>query len=245
MARPENTWDEEEIEEIISLKLQELGGIKSKLSYNNVYKLNQKLCETNTKRKNGENFNLYGYTFWASSYKGKAYYGKEKIDEAKASNKIILAGESFDVDTEDIILMVDKYHKKPEELSRRLIKAFKRDRQRIKALEQRSDELRQEVCNLRDDLKRFERGFATMFMGSNDENNSLKDVITLNKSEDKKILKELKNMFNNDESKIAQILSDSSNNDDISNKPITKVIDISNRTIDKAKALSELEEEGF
>lgn len=104
MARPQTKINKEEVDEIITLKLQELGGMKSKLTYNNVWNFNKKLCKENTKRKNGEKFNLYGYTFWASEYNNKPYYGKKKIDEIKSSNSITLAGECFDIETDDILL---------------------------------------------------------------------------------------------------------------------------------------------
>ena len=72
MSRYKNKYDKDEVWEIIKLKLEQLGGVKSNLTYNNVWNFNKKLVEDKVKRSNGEYFNLYGYTFWASKI-GRAH----------------------------------------------------------------------------------------------------------------------------------------------------------------------------
>ncbi len=89
MARQKNEIDIEEIDEIIYLKLNELGGLKSRLSYNNVWTYNKKLVKNNVLRSNGKPFKLYGYTFWAYNYNDEDYYGKAKIDQLSEQNKLL------------------------------------------------------------------------------------------------------------------------------------------------------------
>jgi len=50
MARPQISVNKAEIEEIIGLKIRNLGGIKSKLTYNNVWNFNKKLVNDKVKR---------------------------------------------------------------------------------------------------------------------------------------------------------------------------------------------------
>ena len=72
MARAKREIDKEEIEEIILLKLEELGGRKSKLTANNVAKFSKEIANNEKyKRKNGKLFNYYGYDIWAGRYKGQ------------------------------------------------------------------------------------------------------------------------------------------------------------------------------
>jgi len=238
MARPQISVNKAEIEEIIGLKIRNLGGIKSKLTYNNVWNFNKKLVNDKVKRNDGEPFNLYGYTFWASGYKGKDYYGKEKIDEIKSSNNIIIAGNSFNVEIEDILIMVDKFHNKPQELSKRLIKAFEKDRKKAKGLKEQNDKLNTEVIKLRKNIKSLEKGFATMFYNSIYTDNSLNDVMSLKKTGDSYVLEELKNMFNKDEERITKILNQQSLA--LEEKKDNKVI-----MYDKARARAILEKEGL
>lgn len=236
MARPQIIVNKAEIEEIIALKILDLGGIKSKLTYNNVWNFNKKLVEDKIKRNDGEQFNLYGYTFWAYGYNGEDYYGKVKIDEIKSNNNVILAGDSFNVEIEDILIMVDKFHNKPQELSKRLIKAFEKDRKKAKSLKEQNDKLNTELAKLRKNINLIEQGFATVFYNSIYTDNSINDVMSLKKTGDLYVRDELKKMFNKDEDKIAKILNQNSKLNDDKN-----VINIQ----DKAKARTKLEEEGL
>lgn len=219
MARPKNEFDENEVEEIIELKLIELGGLKSKLSYNNVWNFNKKLVYDNVKRENGNFFNLYGYSFWASDYDGKEYYGRRKIDEIKKSNRVILAGESFNQDNEDLLIIIDKFKNNSKELSTRIIQAFERDRKKNKLLKEQNQKLIDEVHKLRDIIKKFELGFTTVFYNSIFTDNSLNDVMSLKLSGDEYVRDELKKMFNNDEDRLNKILN-GINNDINSQKSI-------------------------
>lgn len=234
MPRQKNKVDVLEVEEIINLKIKELGGMKSKLTYNNVWNFNKELVKNNVKRSNGKPFNLYGYTFWASSYNGEDYEGKAKIDKVKNSDDVILAGENFTKDVQDILILVDKYKNKPQELSRKLVKLFEGDKKKIESLNEQNRKLNDEIIKLRDSLTKFEKGFATMFYNSIYTDNSLNDVLSLKRSGDEYVAEELKNMFNRDEDKISNILSPKTDNDD----KITKVLDMQA----KAKSKKKLEE---
>ncbi|MGV3075061.1 hypothetical protein ACEE21_08070 [Clostridium baratii] len=234
MARQKKTINKEEVDEIIELTIKELGGLKSKLSYNKVWNFNKKLVKDKIMRANGELFSEYGYTFWASHYKGEDYYGKAQIDKLKSLDDIVIVGESFSRDTQDLLLLVDKYHSKPDELAKRLVKIFERDRKKIAALQQQNSKMNSEIASLREKQATFEKGFVTLFYNSIYVDNSLTDVMSIKKSCDSYVADELKNMFNHDENKISKLLEPKNTN----TPKDSSVIDFH----DKAKAKAELEE---
>ena len=199
MARPKVEYEEQEVDEIIKLKLAQIYGNESKLTYNNVWNFNKEISD-NTKyiRKNGEKFKLYGYTFWASGYNGEDYYGKQRIDKIKSEDEFILAGKTFVTEMQDIFILVDKYHKRPQVLSAKLIKLFESDRMKVKNLVEQNKSSSLALKNAKDDLERFKKNFATLFYNSESTRNSLKNVISLTKSEDKVMYDVIKEMFNND-----------------------------------------------
>lgn len=210
MGRHTKEINTNEVDEIIDLAIKDLGGDKSKITYNNVWNFNKKLVKNKVKRKDGEKFNLYGYSFWASDYKGDYYYGRLKIDEKKSSNEVILAGESFDVDIQDLLLLVEKHKQSPEELSKRIVKIFRRDKKRLKLLEEQNRKLNNEIKKLREIQGKFELGFTTLFYNSIFTDNSLNDVMSLKLSGDEYVRDELKKMFNNDDDKLNNILNSQS-----------------------------------
>lgn len=234
MSRYKNKYDEDEVCEIIKLKLEQLGGVKSNLTYNNVWNFNKKLVEEKVKRLNGEYFNLYGYTFWASSYKGKDYYGKQKIDEIK-KEVFVLAGKSFETELQDIFQLVKDYHKNPRKTSEIIIKNFLKDKKKIEFLEERNRRLEENNLKLKEDLNQFKNGFATIFFNSIESTNSLSDVMSLKKSEDIFIYDELKNMFNDD---LSFIENNTFNENTNKNNKDLKVLNIQHR-------IKQLEDEGF
>lgn len=234
MSRYKNKYDEDEVYEIIKLKLEQLAGVKSNLTYNNVWNFNKKLVEEKMKRSNGQYFNLYGYTFWASSYKGKDYYGKQKIDEIK-KEEFILAGKSFETELQDIFQLIKDYNKNPRKTSEIIIKNFLKDKERIEFLEERNHRLEENNLKLKEDMKKFKNGFATIFFNSIESSNSLSDVMSLKKSEDIFIYDELKNMFNDDLSFIENNISKENTN---KNNKDLKVLNIQHR-------IKQLEDEGF
>lgn len=207
MARKKAEVNTEEVDEIINLKLLELGGLKSKLTYNNVWNYNKELVKNKKTRSNGKPYNLYRYTFWASGYNGEDYYGKKKIDEVKTAEEIVLVGTSYTKDVQDILLLVDKYKSSPQELSKKLVKIFESDRKKMNLLSEQNNKLNDEITKLREEKAKLEEGFATVFYRSINESNSLKDVMSIGKSGDEFVKDSLRTMFNSDENKINQILT--------------------------------------
>ena len=106
MARAKRTVDEVEVDEIINLKLEELGGRKNKLTANGLAKFSKKIANNEEYiRSDGSLFNYYGYDFWASDYKGEDYYGKKRLAEIKNSVEVRVAGRDFLPEVQDIILL--------------------------------------------------------------------------------------------------------------------------------------------
>ena len=210
MARAKRTIDKEEVDEIIYLKLKELGGMKKRLTYNSVFTFNKEIANNpKYKRKNGELFTLYGYDFWASSYNNEDYYGRQRINEIKNTSNVIVAGKEFIPEVEDIHALVNDYYKKPEVLYKKLAKVFEMDKNKLKNLEEENDDLQKA-------LQSFEREFASIFCNSRLADNSLVDVMSMNKSKDSVVYDSLKNMFNDD--KLVELSKgDKKNNIDTSN----------------------------
>ncbi|WP_410495702.1 hypothetical protein QTL86_18590 [Cellulosilyticum sp. ST5] len=235
MARPRTKVDEEEVDEIIKLKLEKLGGVKSKLTYNNVWGFNKEIANKQQhKRSNGKMFTLYGYQFWAAEYKGEPYLGKRRIDEIKNEDAFILAGKEYIAQMQDVYILVDRYARSPKVLRERMAKLLENDRIRIKFLEQEVKMLREKLKTSEDNLYKFQKGFGELFYKSKGAKNSLKNVMALNKSEDPIIVDELKGMFNNDISRFEE----DNEFDDIGNKVVIP-LEVKNKRRD------ELEKEGF
>lgn len=248
----------EEAKEILDLAFKDVGGIRSKLTYNSVVKFNQHIANNpDYARKNGELFNDFGVRFWSKSYNDKPYYGKEIIDEFKKIDKadVSIAGEVFDINNRDIESLVDRYHNNPIELKKRLINLFLKDRTIIKDLRYRNNDLNSKLNEKKKELEIFEEGFATLFWNSTSTYNSLDDVLTLERPEDGQVNDELLNMFKNDKDKMSSLLNKTKNNTtnigqpaslkDSPNKTVNNIniVDISNRL--KSLGLSNTEDEGF
>lgn len=196
MARAKRTVDEVEVDEIINLKLEELGGRKNKLTANGLAKFSKKIANNEEyTRSDGSLFNYYGYDFWASDYKGEDYYGKKRLAEIKNSVEVRVAGRDFLPEVQDIILLVDKYHKEPEILSKKLCKVFEDDKKKITKLTNEISQVKEEKTKLKSDLEEFKRGFATLFLNSNSADNSLNDVLSVPRLRDGNVSAELQNMF--------------------------------------------------
>lgn len=196
MARAKREIDKDEIEEIILLKLEELGGRKSKLTANNVAKFSKEIANNEKyKRKNGKLFNYYGYDIWAGRYKGQDYYGKIKLAEIKNSIDVVAVGKEFIPDIQDIIILVDKNYKEPEKLSKKLISIFESDKKRIDKLSKELDKVKEQNKRLKQNLQDFQEGFLNMFFNSNQTDNSLTDILTVPRAKDGYISQELQDMF--------------------------------------------------
>ena len=199
MARTKRKIDEVEVDEIIKMKLDELGGRKNKLSANNLAKFSKEIANNKKyTRADGSLYNYYGYDFWAGEYKGVPYYGKKRLAEIKNTVNVTVAGKEFLPGIEDILILVDKYHKDPEILGKKLCKIFEDDKKKIKRLTERVSDLQEEKDKLKTNLDDFKRGFASLFLNSNSTDNSLEDVMSVPRIKDGIVSAELQNMFKED-----------------------------------------------
>ena len=258
-GRKKNELTEEkkqEAQEILDLAFKDVGYIKSKLTYNSVVKFNSHIANNpDYIRKNGEYFNNLGIRFWSKSYDNKPYYGKILIDKLKSTDDVTIGGEAYDINNKDIESLVDRYHNKPEELKRRLINLFSKDRKEILSLKVRNDNLDKKIEENKKCIKQFQEGFASIFWNSTSTYNSIEDVLSLKRPEDSQVNEELLNMFNHDKEKMTSLLNSNSLKKDIhpvqainktkySTKSTDKnVLSIADRL--KKVGLSSSEDEGF
>ena len=205
VGRKKNELTEEkkqEAQEILDLAFKDIGCVKSKITYNYVSKFNSHIANNpNYIRENGEYFNDLGVRFWSKSYNNKPYYGKIIIDKLKSTEDVTTGGEAFDINNKDIESLINRYHDKPEELKKRMINLFSKDRKTILDLRIRNDKLTDKINEK--DIKQYEEGFATIFWNSTSTYNSLNDVLTLQRPEDGQVNQELLNMFNQDKEGLA------------------------------------------
>jgi hypothetical protein len=208
MARAKREVNIEEVNEIINLKLRELCGVKNKLTYNSVFEFNKKIASNNEyKRTSGELFTLYGYDFWAGSYKGEEYFGRKRIDEIKNSSNVQVVGEEYAPDIQDIITLVNDFHKKPDILAKRLLKLFSRDKNKIKLLEQDNTKIKKLNKLLNKRIDSFEKGLVSLFYNSAISHNSLENVMNLTNSKDSIVYDELVNIFDKKKSRLNNVLN--------------------------------------
>ena len=207
VGRKKNELTEEkkqEAQEILDLAFKDIGCVKSKITYNYVSKFNSHIANNpNYIRENGEYFNDLGVRFWSKSYNNKPYYGKIIIDKLKSTEDVTTGGEAFDINNKDIESLINRYHDKPEELKKRMINLFSKDRKTILDLRIRNDKLTDKINEKEKYIKQFEEGFATIFWNSTSTYNSLNDVLTLQRPEDGQVNQELLNMFNQDKEGLA------------------------------------------
>ena len=237
MARPKKTYDVEEVEEIVKLTLKSLNGIREKLTPNLVWKFNKELGKDHEKlRENGKPFTVYGYHFWYT----ESEFGRKKIEEvknAKASEGFTLAGESFVPEMKDIAVLVTKFHKKPDELIRRLTKLMVNDRDKMQMYKEQYEKSREENRELKEKMDKQKRVYLTLFMESANANNSLPDVLSLKRSDDDLLKDELYNVFGED---LDDVLSNKK-----ASLSYDNVIDVTITENDKLARIKELEDEGF
>ncbi len=87
------------------------------------------------------------------------------------------------------------------------------DKTKLKNLEEENKKLKKEKEDLQKALQLFEREFASIFCNSRLADNSLVDVMSMNKSKDSLVYDGLKNMFN-DEKLVELSKTDAKNNVD-------------------------------
>lgn len=237
MAKNKTVIDKEEIDEIINLYIKKQGGFVPELKFKSISDFNIEIANNDKyKRSNGNLFTLYKYNFWGGSYKGEFNYGKRRIIELNEENKIRVVGKEFVSDMTDIIMLVNDLHKKPQELTDRLISLFEKERNNLrkakcelKEAKEKNEQLIQKVSDLED-------GITNLIYQSQNPNNSLNNMLDLSKSADSICYDELKNMFG-DTNRFERFKNNTIEENDIS------VIDIDE--INRRKRFKEFEDEGF
>lgn len=224
MARPRKEINEDEIDEIVDLYIKEiLNGNEIEISGSGVTKFNELIANNiDYKRKNGELFNLYGYTIWAGKYKGEDYYGKKKIKEIKERNEVKVIGEGFNPVILDIIKLVDNLSKKPEVLKARLCKIFNRERTKISYLEKEIQKLKEDKVKLESKITLLDTSITNLMFLSQSYDNSLNDMFYMTKSSDGVCYDEFINIFNENNSRLNKLL----NNNLIDNKNGKNIINM-------------------
>lgn len=210
-GRPKMQYDSREISEIIELKLKSVNNDINKLTYNSVFKFNQYLVESRRKNSRNENYNLYGYSFWATDYKGIPNYGKEQIDLYKQRHPPIIAGEVFEVAIDDIITVIDYNQDDLNKMKKMLIKIFQKERKSNAINDRRFLEMQQELNEYKKLVNQYKQALFMMFYNSKTSNNSLNDVITLKTDGDRYIQNEIYNIFNGNVELIDEIACNKEN----------------------------------
>lgn len=188
-----------EVDEIIELKIKELGGIASKLTYNNVWQFNKKISNNpDYKNFKGEQFKCYSSDFWSTKYKNKDNYGRARIQHYKDKGyKDAIFDGDFDPSLRDIILAVNDLHTKPERLIKVLSKIFEEQAKTIKILENSIEEYKVSLDAKEKLIKQMEKSTYNLFFASSDSRNSLRDMMNLRRSKDKFLINELESAVGN------------------------------------------------
>lgn len=182
-----------EVDEIIELKIKELDGVASKLTYNSVWQFNKKISNNSDFRNfKGEYFRCYSSDFWSTKYKNKDNYGRSRITyyKEKGYKDIVFDGD-FDSNIKDIVLAVNDLHSKPEKLIRILSKIFEEERKTIEVLENSIEEYKLSLQAKDKLIKQMEKSMYNLFFASSDSRNSLRDMMNLRRSKDKFLINEL------------------------------------------------------
>lgn len=244
MARQKLNFDEEEVREIINLKLIELNGDTTKLTANNVKTFNEKIANNpRYKRTNGDLFRKYSYTFWID----KNYFGNKEVMKFKKENSdFTLIGDCFIPEAQDIQILINRHGKNLPVLTEKLIIMLENDKKELSDLKSQLIEMTKKYDKAVKELESFKQSFATIFMNSSESINSLNNVINMKNEGDIIICDELKTMFSDDWDNFKSFVE--SNSSSISKD---ESIELFNKTeedfnvIDINKRLTELDDEGF
>lgn len=194
-GRPKIQYDAKEITEIIELKLKSVDYDISKLTYNSVFKYNQYLVKNKKRNSSEKIFSLYGYTFWAADYKGQPNFGKEQVDLYKQHNIPLIAGDYFEAGTHDIEAVIDNNIDNPKKMKSILIKIFQKERSNNARNDKKFNEMQQEVKEYKNLANQYKQAIFMMFYNSRFSDNSLTDVVTLQKDGDTYVQNEILHIF--------------------------------------------------
>lgn len=205
-GRPKIKYDVNEIKEIIELKLNSIDFDMSKFTYNSVFNFNKYLVKSQKYNSQNKLFKLYGYSFWATDYKGKSNYGKEQIDLYKQHTPMTAAGEIFEVDTYDIETIIDNNINNPQKMKRILIKMFNKERRSNANNDKTFYEIHNTLNEYKIMVEQYKKVLFTLFYNSRFSNNSLNDVITLKKEGDENIKKTIYQIFDDNTNLINELI---------------------------------------
>ncbi|CEP83698.1 Uncharacterised protein [[Clostridium] sordellii] len=140
------------------------------------------------------------------------------------------------------MLIIEKNHKNPAKLTKLLCKLFYKYDKRQNNLIKENLKLTKENNDLKIKNQALEDGITRILFDSQNPNNSLNNMLLLEKSQDVFIMEELKNMFDNDLTTLEKLSS--LTNLKNSNSSLGNLISLSEekRKLDKK---SKLEEEGY
>lgn len=234
VGRPEKKKDEKEMDEIIELKLEELGGNFKKLTYNNVYLLSKKLYKEKISRKNGEGiYSKYSRYDWESGI------GREKIDSKKNPKTIDIIENDFGTKTIDIVTIINKYSKNANELTKRLLPIILRDRRKIVELESKIEkieiEYKDKIKTLKQKNENLENGVINLFYSSQSSKNSLINLMNIGKSGDKIVKENLEKMFGEDMSSLIPPESTKITNYKVTNDKVIEIKNTDSKKVNKIK----------
>lgn len=200
MANPRIKYDIDEIDEILDLykkQLKKEGKLLTEFKSKSVSNFNKELVDNNVKRKNGKPFTLYKYHFWAGKQAkdGEYNYGKKRIMQKNDELSKSLEGEIKDIDIQDILCIIEKNYKNPTKMTNLICNYIRRQKKKTKRILDENIKLSEENQQLKNQLTKMDDCFTNIFFNSQFPNNSLNDMMTCQKSNDKFIQSELNNMF--------------------------------------------------
>lgn len=229
--------DIEEMEEMIDLYIElKCGGLVSKLSKNGMVKFNKEIANNpNYVRKNGKLFNLYKYNKWAGSYNGVDSEGKVLIENKLKKNEVKVVGQKFVAETKDIIQLVNDFHKKPEQLTKKLCRLFERERSLNASAKKIEDDLRAKIDKLQRKIELTDKALTNLMYQTQSPGNALNNMLKLSKSEDEICIDELKDIFNSNQTYIEKLVEGVKNANKDNDSP-NNIISLPSKTRKRDKA---------
>lgn len=251
MAKPKLQFDVEEIEEILDLyrkKIRKEGKVLTEYKSKSISRFNEDLVNSNVKRSNGEPFILYKYNFWAGRHRGNGHYnyGKKIIIQRNEELRLQLTSEPKDVEMQDIINIIDKNIKDPNKMTSLLCHYLKKQKNKTAIIINENIKLSDENRHLKNKIILLEDVYTNLFFNSQIPNNSLNDMLSLSKSQDKFICEELENIFEDGLNRFNTLANlDSNLTEGLNpNNQLQNIISLKEKK-KQTQRIKELEEEGF
>lgn len=196
VGRPKLQYDVEEVKEIINLKLHSIDYDYSKFTYNSVHKFNQYLVSAKKKNIHGTIFTNYGYSFWATEYKGVPNYGKDQIDLYKQSVSPIIAGENLVSNTIDIETIIDNNMNNPKKMRKLLVKIFSNERKSNAHNDKQFYEMQTQLKEYQKLVLTYRELICSLFFNSQFSCNNLPNLMQYSSKDIRYVYDEVLNIFN-------------------------------------------------